>query len=289
MAVGYGITKGGLLSAKARGEFTNLVLYVFLPCSIFTAFQRGLTPETMRLGMIALIVACGLQVLVFILNKFLYFWIPPGKRIILKYTTITNNANFMGFTVLAGIYGEIGILYGSIFIIPMRILMWTSGLSLYTDLETKKRIFILVTHPCMIAVVIGIGAVYAPFELPVFLMDAIRWVGDLTRVLPMIIVGSILSGVKLKEVPDIHCFYYSFFRLIVIPAVMFVALDLLNVDPIVTGVTVLMAAMPAAVVTAALAEKYGQDAAFGSKVIFVSTVLSMVTLPLTAAALTWLL
>jgi predicted permease len=96
----------------------------------------------------------------------------------------------------------------------------------------------------------------------------------------MLIVGSILHGVKLKEVLTKECFYYSFFRLAVVPALMFLVLTLLKASPLVTGVVVLSSAMPAALTTAMLAEKYGQDAAFASKVVFVSTILSMATLPI---------
>ena len=289
IALGYGITKAGIITAKARVDLTNLVINVILPCSIFSAFQQGLSPEILLQSLVVILTAFGLQFLVFILNKFVYAWIPPERSVVFKYATITNNSSFIGLPIAGGIYGEIGILYGANFLIPMRILMWTSGLSLFTNFETKKRVITLATHPCMIAVILGFAYVFAPFQLPEFLSNAMRFTGDCVRVIPMFIVGSILSGVKVREVLDIHCFYYSALRLIVIPAIMFGVLTLLRLDSVVIGVTVLMAGMPAAVVTAALSEKYGRDAAFASKTIFVSTMLSIVTLPLLAAALTWLL
>jgi len=239
----------------------------------------------LRQSVIILLCAFGLQLLVFILNKFLYIRIPKAKGLVLKYATISNNAAFMGLPVIGAVFGDIGILYGSIFLIPMRILMWTSGLSLFTSLENSKKFKSLATHPCMLAVFLGFGYVFAPFSLPTFLSDAIRWIGEVTRVMPMIVVGSILSEVKLREVLDKHCFYYSFIRLLAIPTVMFVVLHFLRIDPVVIGVSVLMAAMPAAIVTAMLSEKYGQDSLFASKTVFVSTILSILTLPLIAIVL----
>ena len=275
------------MSPKTRADLTSIVLNVLLPCSIFSAYQRGLTPEILRWGLVVFLAAVGMQVLTFLLNKFLYNWIPPGRRLVLKYATMTNNASFMGFSVLGGIFGEIGILYGSIFIIPMRIMSWTSGLPLFTDLEARERVVSLVTNPCMVAVILGIGYVFVPFELPAFLTETIAVVGYCVRVMPMLIVGSILHGVKPKEVLDIHCFYYSFFRLIAIPAIMFGVLTLLDIDPIAISVTVLMAGMPSAVLTATLAEKYGKEPEFASKIVFVSIMLSIVTLPLIAYGLAW--
>ncbi|MCL2366182.1 MAG: AEC family transporter [Oscillospiraceae bacterium] len=285
IVLGYGVTKGKILSAKTRGELTNFVIYIVLPCNIFAAFLGGVTPEMLRYSAVILLCAFGLQLLVFILNKFIYIKVPPEKCIILKYTTITNNSAFMGLPILGAVFGDIGVLYGSIFLIPMRILMWTSGLSLFTSLDGKNQVKNLVTHPCMVAVFLGFAYVFIPLTLPMFLSDALRWVGEMTRVLPMIIVGSILSEVKLNAVFDKYCFYFSFFRLIVIPAIVFVVLNSLALDPVVIGVSVLMAAMPSAIVTAILSEKYGKDSAFASKTVFVSTMLSIATLPLIAMVL----
>ena len=285
IAVGYGITKAGIFSAKTRADLTNIVIYVVLPCNIFGAFHKGITPEMLRQCLIVLLISTGLQALVFVLNKILYIKIPLERRVVLQYATITNNAAFLGLPVLGSVYGPMGVLYGSIMLIPMRVAMWTLGLSLYTKMDMKATFKVIATHPCIWAVILGLGYIFAPFELPVFLSTAIGYVGDCVSVLPLIIIGSILCGVKLKEVFVKDCFYFSFFRLAAIPALVYVVLWLLHVDPLVTGVAVLSSAMPAATLTAILSEKYGQDAAFSSKTVFISTALSMVTLPIISAVL----
>ncbi|MCL2201683.1 MAG: AEC family transporter [Oscillospiraceae bacterium] len=287
IALGYGISKAGMMSLKTRSELTNITLNVILPCNIFAAFLGGMTGEMIRQSVIVLLCAAGLQLLAFILNKFLFIKAPEPKKLILKYSVITNNAGFMGLPILGAMFGDIGILYGSIFLIPMRIMMWTSGLSLFTSLDGKQKFKNLVTHPCMIAVFAGFAYVAVPFSLPEFLGTTVTWVGEVTRVMPMIIVGAILSEVKIKEVLDRDCFYFSFIRLLLMPAIMFAALWFLELDPLIIGVTVLMAAMPSAIVTAILAERYNQDSAFASKSIFVSTILSVAALPLIAMFLEW--
>jgi len=288
IALGYVITKRGMLSGNTRAELTNLVINIILPCNIFAAFLGGISPEMLRHSVIILLCAFGLQFLAFLVNLFAYAKVPTEKRIILKYTTITNNSAFMGLPVLGAVFGDIGILYGSIFLIPMRIMMWTSGLSLFTSMEGKKKVKNLITHPCMVAVFVGFAYVFIPLTLPSFLSDAIRWTGEVTRVMPMIIVGAILSEVKIREVLNKYCFYFSFIRLIAMPAIMFFVLRQLNIDPAIIGVTVLMAGMPSAIVTAILSEKYGQDSAFASKTVFVTTILSIITLPIIAMVLQWL-
>jgi len=288
MATGYGVTKAGIFSHKTRADMTNIVLYVMLPCNIFNAFHKGITPEVLRQCVVVLIAAFGLQFLVFVLNRFIYHGFPQERRVILQYGMIVNNAAFMGLPVLGAVFGPTGVLYGSIALVPMRIMMWTSGLSLFAKMEAKATFVILATHPCMWAVVLGIAYIFVPFTLPVFLGNTITYIGETVRVLPMFIVGSILCDVKPKDMLDIGCFYYSIMRLAVVPAIMFGAMTLLQVDTLVTGVVVIASAMPAANATAMLAEKYGQDSVFASKLTFVSIMLSIITLPVIAAALEWL-
>ena len=279
IATGYGITKAGMLSSKTRVDLTNIVIYIIMPCNIFSAFHKGITPEILLQCLLVFMAATGLQVLVFVLNKLLYIKIEPQRRVVLQYATIVNNAAFIGLPVIGAVYGPLGVLYGSIMLIPMRVVMWTQGLALFTKMDKKESVKVIVTHPCIWAVFLGLGYIFVPFELPEFLSGAIKLAGDCATVLPMFVVGSILHGVKLKEVLNKASFYYSFFRLAFIPAVMFSVLKLLQVPPMVLSVAVLSSAMPAAVTTAMLAEKYGQDSAFSSKLVFISTILSMITLP----------
>jgi len=289
IALGYCISKGGMLSVKARTDLTNIVIYIVLPCNIFASFMGEVSSEVLRQSGIILFVSFGFQALYMILNKFIYRKFAPQRRAVMQYATISNNAGFIGLPVIETVFGPIGLIYGSVMLIPMRIFMWTSGLSLFTTAEAKQKVKMLATHPCMWAVVVGFAYMLAPFSLPVFLTGTIAAISRTTPVLSMIVLGSILSGFKPKDALDKDCFYYSFFRLIAMPAFGFAVMYLVGIDPLVIGVAVISAAMPAAVATAMVAEKYGCDSQFASKTVFVSTLLSIITLPLISAGLSMLL
>ena len=284
--IGYCLTKTGVFSAKARADMTNVVIYIILPCNIFSSFHKGISPETLRQCVVVLLAALGLQVLYFFLNKILYIRFSPERRTVVQYATIVNNASFIGLPVIESVYGEIGLLYGSLILIPMRIFMWTAGLSLFTKAEKKKRIKVVATHPCIWSVILGFGYIFAPFELPPFLYNTITVIGNCNLAMSMMVIGSILCEADLKNILDKDCFYYSFFRLVAVPAIMYGALALMRADPLTTGAIVLSAAMPAAATTAMLAEKYGKDSVFATKIVFTSTILSMITLPIIALILT---
>lgn len=285
VAVGYFITKKGIMGASTRKDLTDVVIYVILPCNIFNSFNIDVTAELLRNCGLVFIIAFGAQLLYMVLNRVLYRRFPAEKRVVMQYATICNNAGFMGLPVIESVFGATGVVYGSIVLIPMRLFMWTAGLALFTQTDKKDAFKRLATHPCIWAVILGFGYMFLPFELPTFLSGAITAIGSCTTALSMIIVGSILSEINLKTVFDKACFYFSFIRLIAIPAVIYIVLRLLHVAPLVTGVSVLSSAMPAAMITAMLAQKYGQDSAFASKMLFVSTVLSLITLP----AVAWVL
>ena len=289
IVVGYIVSKAGFFSQKTRSDMTNIVIYVILPCNIFASFHKGLTPDTIRQCIVVLIASFGLQFFYIILNKFLYIKFTPERRIVLQYGTMVNNASFIGLPVISSVFGPTGVLYGSIILIPIRIFMWTIGLSLYSKSDNRQMVKQIATHPCIWAVILGFIYAFTPIELPVFLSGTITTVGNCITTLTMLIVGSILSDVNPRNLLDKGCFYYSFFRLIAIPAVVFCVMTLLKADTLTTGVVVLSSAMPAATTTAILAEKYGKDSEFASKTVFTSTILSMVTLPLIAEILTRLL
>ena len=121
---------------------------------------------------------------------------------------------------------------------------------------------------------------FAPFELPAFMVRTLNSVGGCTTAISMMVIGAILADIDLGHIEWGLLGYYCLLRLIVIPAVSFVALSLLGLAPMVTGVCTLLSGMPAASLTAVLAAKYGQNYGFASQVVFVSTLLSMITIPL---------
>jgi predicted permease len=285
VAVGFFAAKKGVFSPEARRDMTNVVIYIILPCNIFHSFETSLSPDKLMQCAIVFVIAIGAQVLYMVINRIAYNWIPKERRVVMQYATIVNNASFMGLPVIDSVFGTTGILYGSIVLVPIRLFMWTSGLSLFTKTEKKQQYKSLATHPCIWAVILGFAYLFSPVRLPAVLSTTIDLLGRCTTFMSMFIVGSILSEVDFRTILDRTCFYYSFIRLIAIPAIIYAVLRLLGIDPVVTGVAVLSSAMPAATMTAMLSAKYGQDSKFASKLIFVSTLLSLVTLPLVAYAL----
>ena len=116
-------------------------------------------------------------------------------------------------------------------------------------------------------------------QLPEVLNVTIKNIAGANTFLAMALVGVILSRVKMKELVDRDTIYYAFIRLVFIPLLVYVGCKLAGLDDLVTGVSVVLAAMPAASTTAIIASKYKKDEKFATRCVVSSTLLSLVTVP----------
>jgi predicted permease len=179
--------------------------------------------------------------------------------------------------VVESIYGISGLMYASVFLLPPRIAMWTLGLSLFTG--KGQGIRKVVFHPCLIATYIGLVVMFAGAGVPVFLNRLILTVGNCTTAFSMFVVGHILAQVNPGKIITKTVLYYSFIRLLFLPFVLMVILFASGADPLIAGVSIAMTGMPAPSTVSILAGKYGGDSELASKMILVSVLLSLLTVP----------
>ena len=280
MLLGFFCRKKGMIDNKTRTALSDILINIILPCNIAMSFDMDVSGDLLRSAGIVFVAYMGVQTFTWLLSRVAFTKVPEDKQMVLRHGTITSNAGFLGNPITQGVFGNEGLLYASIAMIPVRIFLWSAGLSLYTKTDSKSVVKNLLTHPCVIAVFVGFGIMFAPFELPAFMVRTLNSVGGCTTAISMMVIGAILADIDLGHIEWGLLGYYCLLRLIVIPAVSFAALSLLGLQPMVTGVCTLLSGMPAASLTAVLAAKYGQNYSFASQVVFVSTLLSMITIPL---------
>ncbi len=280
MLVGFFCRRKNMIDARTRGALSDFLINIILPCSIVSSFNIEVTDKVLQSMGMVFAIFMAVQFFSWAVSKVAYTRVPMDQQVILRHGTITSNAGFLGNPIALGVFGTEGLLYASIALIPVRIFLWSAGLSLYTKTDSRSVIKNLLTHPCVIAVFVGFAYMFLPFELPDFVTRTMNSIGGCTTAVSMVVIGGILAEIDLKRIRIGLLSYYSFIRLIFIPACVFIALKLLHVEPLLTGVCTLLSGMPSASMTAVLAAKYGRDAEFGAQVVFVSTMLSMITIPL---------
>ncbi|MBQ6868611.1 MAG: AEC family transporter [Clostridia bacterium] len=280
MMIGFFCRKKGMIDTKTRTMLSDLLINIILPCNIVMSFNIEVTAQLLKAAGTVFVAYMGVQLFSWALSRVAYVKYPMNKQVVMRHATITSNAGFLGNPITQGVFGDIGLMYASIAMIPLRIFLWSAGLSLYTKTDSKSVIKNLITHPCVVAVFVGFAYMFLPFELPGFVTKTLNYVGGCTTAISMIVIGAILADIDLKHIDWKPLCYYSTIRLLIIPGVVFIVMSFLKAEPLVLGVCTLLSGMPAASLSAVLAAKYDQDYGFASQVVFFSTLLSMFTIPI---------
>lgn len=280
MLSGYILTKTNILSGDARKPLSNLLINFILPCNIITSFMMEFNQKIMLDCLSIFIVSVCLQTFVVLASKYFYPNTDSGKLPVLRYGTIVSNAGFMGSPIAQGLYGNQGLLYSSIYLIPLRAVMWSFGVTCFTGAKGKGVLKKILTHPCIVAVFLGMILMITQIQLPKGIEQTIRYAGNANTALSMIVIGNILAEVKASEILDRTAGWFCIVRLAVIPLLVLIGCKLSGVDELVKQLSVVLASMPAAATTAILAAKYDGDAHFAAKIVFLSTLLSLLSVPL---------
>lgn len=286
MAAGYLLGKKKLVTEQGKKSLTNVILYVVLPCNIIKAFCMEIEDGFWCGFSQALLVAALIQVLCMILAKLLYNRMPAKEKQVYQYGTVCSNAGFMGNPLAQGVFGDTGLLYASVFLIPQRIVMWTAGVSYFTDEgDQKTAVKKVLVHPCMIAVYIGLFFMIFQVPCPGVIDRTLKSFSSCCTGMTMLYIGTILAGVDFKSLCSRNQIYFAGIRLIFIPLLVYVGCRIGKADSLVTGVSVLLTATPAGSTTSILAGKYGADEDAAAKCVVFTTALSVVTIPVWSAVL----
>ena len=271
MIVGAILKKKEIIDANGKKCLTDLCINVVIPCNIFKSCL-------IEFNMAAVI----MQAVCLTLNKFIFNRYVPRRRKVLQYCTIVPMSGFLGNPIAEAIYNEIGVLYTSIFLIPMRIIMWSVGTTYFVadeKVDKKKVAKNVLTHPCLVAIYLGLICMVTQVKLPSVITATVRYLGNCNSALTMLIVGTILADVKITTIFNKDTAMFSVFRLIILPAAALGVGLGLGLDATSLGISVLMTGMPAGATAAIFAARYDSDALFATRCVVVTTLMSMLTLP----------
>ncbi|NLY88675.1 MAG: AEC family transporter [Firmicutes bacterium] len=283
MMIGFYTTKRGILTAAIIEGFSSFLLNVSLPFMVITAFHMEFSRDMLRDAGLVFLISTALHLSTLLGSRFLFRRYPPDRQKILRLVMIFSNCGFMGFPILDSIYGKAGVFFGSIYVVVFNIFFWTAGVALFTGVKDIRAIKTALKNPGILAVGVGLPIFIFSLPIPSPVYTTLDMVGSMTTPLAMIIVGSLLANLKLKEVfAEPSVYYATLLRLIILPILTMGIMRLLGFGGLVLQVMVTTMAMPAATTTVILAEMYGDDGGnpeYASRIVFISTILSMITIP----------
>ncbi|MBW9155990.1 AEC family transporter [Clostridium sp. FP2] len=281
MMVGFYAKKKNFFNIIVDKGLSELLLNITLPFMIVTSFNIKYEATMVSNAQKILIYSFLIHIGLIFISKILFFKFPSNKQQVFRFVTIFCNVGFMGYPVLESIYGGVGVFYAAIFNIPFNLLVWTVGVMLYTGEKDFKSMRKAIANPAIIAVFIGIILFVFSIRLPLPIENSLKLVGSTTTPISMIIVGSMLAEMKFKNIfSDISIYYATVVRLLIVPMLIYVVLKFLKVDELLLNICVILQAMPAAVITAIIAEKHGGDSLLASQCVFITTMVSVITIPI---------
>ena len=283
LLLGFLAAKLGITNGEFNRRVTPVLMNVFL---IATILNSVFSADVFVGGMVLLQYFAAISAM-FVIGIAIA-WISSRMlriraedRGVFRLMVFLSNNVFIGFPVVEAMFGPDAVFYAAISNIPFNLILYTLGVSQIQQGERPTWGKILT--PPLIATLLA-GVLYlAQFRAPAVLADIASTLGSATMPVSMMIIGTSLGIMPLKNtLTDWRVYAASFLRLLVVPVAAWAVLRIFIHDPMMLGVPVMLSACPSAMIIAPICLQYGKDDSFASKIIFVSTVLSAVTVPLVA-------
>ena len=221
-------------------------------------------------------ISVGIQVVAVLYGKIAFRRQSADERCNLAYAMICSNAGFLGNPIAEGVFDSTGMMLGSIYLIPQRIMMWSEGLAIYTGESNKKAaVKKVITHPCVIACILGLFFMLTEIPVPEIVLEPVKTLARCNTAMSMLVIGMILGDIDLHTLVDRTVIMFTIHRLVILPLIVYLLCLLLPVSHVVTGVSVLLAAMPAGATTSMLASKYERNPEFATRLVIFSTLCSI--------------
>lgn len=287
--IGAGCFRFRLLSQSTVSEISRLVLTVVNPIVILLAYQRELKAElAVNLGWTFL-----LSVLSYAAAMLISYLAIPDKEgretAIERFSCIYSNCGFMGIPLVQAMFELEGVFYLTAFITIFNILAWTHGVMQISGQHSLHSLKKVLRSPAIIAIALGMFLFFTQLRLPELLTQPLAMVGELNTPLAMFVAGATIAQTNLPAVlKKPRVFYLCTLRLLIIPAAALLLFLCTPFDSIIEMTVLAAAAAPSAAMCTMQCINYQKNAAYASEIFAMSTLLSILTMPLCMMLYEWM-
>ena len=294
---GYIVTKLGIINSQHTAGMSSLITCVTYPCLVITAMQMEFSMQVLNNCKYVVLIFLGAVVCALIVSKIVskIVKLPPERAGIFAFMLVFGNTGFIGLPVLNGLLGSEAVFYGALCDSSYDIFMFTIGITLIRSSASDEKMGLLQTmkgliNPCFIGVLIGLTLFVCGITLPEVIAAPMERVGGITSPLAMIVVGSHLANVRIRDLfTNRHAWLACLMKLIAFPLIaLLIVRFTIGTGSLLASVIVLEAAMPCAMLTVILSERYRADVKFASTGVMLTTLLCIITIPLYAVLLRFL-
>lgn len=281
---GYVLRRLELISHEGSRGLTAVSIYVCIPCVLFHSFQTEISQERMA-GFIYAVIAVLLIHAVFFAVMWLLGKIYPMSAME-SVSVIYSNAGNMIIPLVTGVFGQEYVFYTSAYLFVQNALIWSHAKTKIggSGQASWRKIFL---HPCILSIFAGILFLMMRWRLPEVISTAVSGMASCIGPFSMLVIGMLIAEVDLKKIfINSRIYVVAVFRLFIYPllamgtAFLIWKLFPVRIDPAVYLIVLLGACGPAATTVTQLSQMYDNDPGYASSINILTTLGSVVTMPI---------
>ena len=289
--IGFFTSKIGVIKEDTRDALVKIIFNITLPVLLFTNFSKlDLTPELLKSSLIVIIIAFVVIIFMMLFGIFssLLFRMKHEQRSIFIAHHAFGNILYIGFPVITALFGELGLFYASIYALVSILMLWTVGIYVIARKggmpfsESIKRMI----NPNSVAIIAGFILFLLRFKIPDFLLKPFVSLGGTTIYLSMLYIGALLGLMKIRGVfGNLKVYLTTLNKNFLMPLILILIFSYLpggllkGIDPLIISVVIVEAAMPCMANVVIVAKIYKVDDQLATANVFMSTLTSLISLP----------
>ena len=280
IGIGFVSGKTKFLADSAVTGMTDFVLYLVTPCVMLQTFQREFDAALAGTFLQAVLFAAVTTVAAWLLSRLTLHDNTMERQSVYRFAAIFSNAGFMALPLEQALLGPDGLFFGAAFLAVFNIATWTLGLYMMSHNKRLLSLKRLVTNPGILGVAVGLILFVTSTQLPEILGKPVDYMAALNTPIPMIVIGYHLAHAKISVIfRDFRAWLAMAERLLIIPLIGLVLGVLSGMDAVALTACMVALSAPTAAITTMFSVSYGQDAELSVALVSVSTLLSILTMP----------
>ncbi|MCI8662613.1 MAG: AEC family transporter [Hungatella sp.] len=286
MAVGFYLNKKNILDVETSKKLSAMVVNLTSPLLIISSagsVAGGSQGDILLMLVAGLCLYASFPLLSFLMARMVHA--PSGCRGVYQCMLMFANTAFMGYPVVQALYGETAIFYTTIFNFGYTILFYTYA-SYLLDKEGGKSSRFNPKRLINIGLLSGLIALIIPFSgimLPGIIMEPCSFIGSVTTPLSMLIVGSNMANYPLHDIfSEKRIYVVTAVRLLAMPLLTALYMSMITDNALLICMAAMTIGMPVGSMVAMASSQYEKQARIGSISVVMSTICSMVTIPVLA-------
>lgn len=286
MFLGYLLFKIKLVDDNFSKGLTRMIINVTMPCLLVSSVMETTERQPVSNVLLILLVAFLLYFVIFPLVGIIIAKILRVKRNqegMYMFMTSFSNIGFMGFPIISAVAGPVGLFYATLYNMVFNLGIFTIGIWLvnYGKKEGVKFSPKKLLSPGFIGACFALLVYFLNLELPSFINRAIDMVGDITSPAAMLVTGFTLAKMDIKNVfNDWRVYVWLTIKQFALPLILWIPFTMLFANETVRYVSLILAGMPVANMAVLYATTYGSDEELAARSVFITTLFSLITVPL---------